>query len=414
MSLVRSLVLITTVTSSPALAADIALACGAFDWSNPATWAGGAAPVSGDTGFKPSAGGCPGVFTLTIDPAAPAEVGAFVVGLDRPAGAGGGAFGVNWALGRDVTVAGDLALREGTLTDNGFDVHVDGILSNCGNRPCAYLNGEGNGLDVERTGGHVSADQVFLQRATQFSFRPGDTARQLTLACLPERGACPTTRVVQDPTYYAAELGEGLSLEGASATLITTGTSSAPFLILDWDFGLTGDIDWTLRVEGDRAVALRTAARQDRITVGNLPAGLLFDSYDNIWFNAADGFTYVGFEPAADSDTDGVPDIADFTLYKGPLIAGAPSSVAVLRAAPGATVRLFASVRGPGAGPCAPSGVCADILSPIQIGTATADSAGTATFTVTPPAAGRQVWLQAMHDGGGGDTTEVDAAITVP
>lgn len=409
-----TLAILAALSSTPAVAGDIALACaGAYDWSNPATWTGGSAPGLGDTGYKPSAGGCPSAIPLTIDPAAPAEIGAFVTGIDYPPFAGGGSFGVRWTLGRDVTVAGDLALREGRLIDNGYDLQVDGILSNCGNRPCAYLNGEGNALAVERSGGHVYADEVFLQRATAFSFRPGDAAGQLTLACLPERSACPTAGVVQDPTFYAAELGQGLSLEGASAALITTGTSTAPFLILDWDAGLTGDIDWTLRMEGDRAAALRTAVRQGSLAAGTVPAGLLFDLYDNIWFNAADGFTYVGFEPAADADTDGVPDVADFTLYKGPLIAGTASTVTALRAPPGATVRLFASVRGPGAGPCAPSGLCADILSPIEIGTATADASGTATFTVTPPAAGRPVWLQALHNDGSGDTTEVDAAVTV-
>lgn len=392
-------------SSTAALAADIPLSCNGHDWSDPATWSG-AIPGVGDTGFRSVGAACRAPFDLNVDPAARPTLGSFVIGVDYPPGQAGGAFGVRMNLDQDATFDGDLALRESTLVDHGFDLTVTGTFSNCGNRPCGLLNGEGNGMEAVRTGGVITADHVLLQRQTFFSFRGGDTVRNLEIACLDARNQCPTARVVQDPTFY--DPGTGLSIEGAGRRAAFTGSSGTATLILDWDAGLAAGIDWALRAEGDVANGIRSVIAQGHIVPGTQPDAEPFDPYQHVRFDPTDGFTYVGFFEGDDSDLDGVVDRNDLALFKSVLRSGQSTTFQVRNASPGASVTIYAQRVNPGA--CAPGAAC---VTANVVGTATADARGTATMTGTVPAQyapGTVLYFQAAEGGPGGDTTEVDAA----
>lgn len=80
------------------------------------------------------------------------------------------------------------------------------------------------------------------------------------------------------------------------------------------------------------------------------------------------------------------------------LIAGVLDVIHSGGAEPGQPVLTLASLTGVGAGPCVGS-ICVDLLAPIAtVQIATADAAGKASFTVTPPvsAVGIRLHLQAF------------------
>ncbi|MCB9697457.1 MAG: hypothetical protein H6738_11810 [Alphaproteobacteria bacterium] len=68
-----------------------------------------------------------------------------------------------------------------------------------------------------------------------------------------------------------------------------------------------------------------------------------------------------------------------------PLVVGQPAALAVTGASPGAQVGWYASLAGPGAGPCA-GAVCLGLASPIQVlGTTLADGSGSASLDLVVP-----------------------------
>jgi hypothetical protein len=122
----------------------------------------------------------------------------------------------------------------------------------------------------------------------------------------------------------------------------------------------------------------------------------------------------VGVDASGDSDSDGTCDDRDFNMRAGTFSPGQQVTVSVDNATAGARVFFFASLNGPGAGPCHPgSGVCLDIQRrAIQLGSATAGPRGSAGIQLTVPptiAVGTRVALQAVWiDAGRGDVTEVE------
>ncbi len=295
---------------STAQAATLSKACSAsLLWGTASSWTGGVVPGANDIGAElgPNTGSCGIGQLITVDASAPEPLGGWIGGQLHNAGQNAG--GVSLALARDTTFNGNVYIREGNFVDGGYDVTILGTLANCGNSTCAYLNGEGNGLGFTRTGGTLDVNQVYLQRSSSASFRPGDTANNFVLACLSQRNACPTPSITQDPTYYADTSDEGLTVDGT----LTLGALSATVeskLTLNWNTsGFTGAVDWTLRVAGNQVSVLTTAYTNGQLVIGTLPSGVTFDPATHIFYNATDGYTYVGF--VGDSDGDGVADGLD-------------------------------------------------------------------------------------------------------
>jgi hypothetical protein len=302
-------VLALALGAPAAQAATIEKACVAnLNWSSSSSWIGGVVPGVNDIGAEkgPFTGSCNLVQSITVDAAATQPLGSWITGQTHQAGQNAG--GVSVLLAGDTTFAGDLYVREGEIRDQGHDLTVLGTLSNCGNTTCAYLNGEGNGLSLSRTGGVIDAANVYLLRATSASFRPGDSADNFNLACLSQRNACPSVSVTQDPTYYA-NTNEGLTITGALTLGTLSGVKSR--LTLNWNTsGVSGAVDWTLRVAGNKVSTLQSAWQAGQLVIGTLPSGEVFSSGTNIFYDAATNYTYVGFRHA-DSDGDGVTDDAD-------------------------------------------------------------------------------------------------------
>jgi hypothetical protein len=115
-----------------------------------------------------------------------------------------------------------------------------------------------------------------------------------------------------------------------------------------------------------------------------------------------------------DSDANG---ICDPELSSEPMLPGASTTMTVVNAEPGSLVLFFVSLRGVGAGPCAPAafgGACIGVLNPIELGRAQADDAGEATLTFTVPGgapAGADVFLQAIWASQG--TSEVSNVLPI-
>lgn len=272
-------------------------------------------PGVGDLGHRagPFAGSCPNILqTVTVDAAAPEPLGSFVAGQAMNPGQNVGK--VDVALGRDATFAGDLFLREGSFFDNGFDVSIAGTLSNCGNTSCNpnLSTGEGNGLNLVRSGGNIDAGTVQLMRATTATFRSGDTAGNFALQCLTPRNACPSSSVSQDSSLYSDSIDEGLTVDGTLSITSMSGTLFSK-LTLNWNTeSLSSGLDWTLRVGGDQVAALQAHYAAGRLIIGTLPASTTFSASTNIFYDAASDYTYVGFgSVVSDGDGDGIADEDD-------------------------------------------------------------------------------------------------------
>lgn len=89
----------------------------------------------------------------------------------------------------------------------------------------------------------------------------------------------------------------------------------------------------------------------------------------------------------APSDTPLPPPVAPLDLEHAAMV-GAPIELMVSGIPSGTTVKLMASYAGLGAGPCHPSGLCVDILSPRVVGSRSANANGVVRFQVNPPAPG--------------------------
>ena len=255
-------------------------------FSNPGIWIGGVVPGAADTALAPNQA------QVLFDPAAPSMVGA-ISGNQ-----------LKLTLQRDLHV-GSLWLREATLSDKGFDVTVDGELNN-GLATATPFNG--NGMTLVREGGNMQLGSLRLQRAVGAgAFRPGDTINGSYVTSI-AFGTCPEISVTQDPVHYADNLSEGLSFDQAGAALtLAVGAGGSPKckITLNWDSSLSGAIDWTFRFRGDRVAQLTSYHDNGQIVIGALPAGETFTVADNIFYDAATDYTYVGFH--VDTDGDGVP-----------------------------------------------------------------------------------------------------------
>jgi hypothetical protein len=256
------------------------------NWSNPALWAGGVVPGAEDWARVGNTS------DVTIDAAAPSHVGRI----------GGNHYTVR--LTKDFSI-GDFYFREGFLVDNGHDLTVTGTLSNSDSWLAWVPNGGGVS---SRTGGNLFLNVVTLGRSNLIEFRSGDTiAGNVTTSMA--FNVCPQLVVRQDPQHYSDRIGEGLSLAAGSALSLCTLTT----LTLHWDAGITGPgtIDWTLRWGGDHVDDLRARHAAGKLRVGTLPIGETFSPTEHIFYDANDGYTYVGFRGEHDSDGDGVGDGSD-------------------------------------------------------------------------------------------------------
>ena len=259
-------------------------------FSNTGIWIGGVVPGAADTALAPNQA------QVIFDAAAPSLVGA-ISGNQ-----------LKLTLAKDLHV-GSLWLREATLSDKGFDLTVDGELNN------GLVNAvpfSGNGMTLVREGGNFHIGSLRLQRAVGAgAFRPGDTIHGGYVTSI-LFGACPEISVTQDPVHYGDNLSAGLSFEQAGAPLtLVAGAGGSPKckITLNWDSALTGAIDWTLRFKGDRVAQLTGYHAGGQIVIGTLPTGQTFNAADNIFYDAATDYTYVGFP--VDADGDGVPNGAD-------------------------------------------------------------------------------------------------------
>jgi hypothetical protein len=109
--------------------------------------------------------------------------------------------------------------------------------------------------------------------------------------------------------------------------------------------------------------------------------------------------------PAEIAPDEAAPPPTSFSLYAPVTEApGATTSLSISGARPRATVTLYGGTHGAGAGPCPPAlrGGCLGIVGPVRaLGTAQANAAGNAVFTLTVPAflEGEVVSLQAIYGG---------------
>lgn len=247
------------------------------NWSNTALWQGGVVPGSSDLGYAPESG------TLTWDSSAPASIG----------GVAGNK--MNLTLQKDLHVLGTALLREATVTDGGHDVTIDGQLNNY-----RLTLMDGNGLNLVRQGGTYTLGSVELQRTVSLQMRPGDIIDGDVHLRLHTAGT-PQIVVTQDATYFSGALDEGLSLEDEYAALtleagVIGGTYRASSIVLNWDSGFTGPIDWTLRWKGDHASELQALYSAGQLVIGTTPSGReAFSAASHIFYDASDDYTYVGY-----------------------------------------------------------------------------------------------------------------------
>ncbi len=195
----------------------------------------------------------------------------------------------------------DLSLLEGTIVDGGHDLTVTGTLTNVAK---GYPQ-PGGGKRIGE-GGNLDVANLSLGRVSFYIFYPGDIIRTSYKAVMYQ--GWPDITVTQDHPSYGNRLGMGLSFENeapGALVLGRTSPSNQAEITLNWDSGMTGAIDWTLRWKGDHVDALRTYYDNDQIKIptGSVPAGKVFNRNDNIFFDGTTGYTYVGFKAAAQGPT---------------------------------------------------------------------------------------------------------------
>lgn len=197
---------------------------------------------------------------------------------------------VTLTLAADLT-AENLYLREGTIADGGKKLTVTGTLSNA-----LGADNSGNGLIRTGQGGNLVLNNLVLGRTGLFTFYPGDTISG-TYTTYSTFNTWPDVTVTQDTSAYSGQRAKGLSLENDAPGALVLGRTSATNqaeITLNWDSGMTGAIDWTLRWKGDHVAALRAYYANGQIITKTQPAGI-FNPTDNIFFDSATGYTYVGF-----------------------------------------------------------------------------------------------------------------------
>lgn len=247
------------------------------NWSNTALWQGGVVPGSSDVGYAPENA------NLTFDSSAPTSIG----------GVAGNS--MDLTLQADLHVLGTAYLREGTVSDGGHDVTVDGQLNNF-----RLYQMDGNGLNLVRQGGTYTIGGIDLMRTVSLQLRPGDIIQGSVGLKLHSSGA-PQIVVTQDTTYFSDALEKGLSLEDENAVLdleegTIGGTYRASSIVLNWDSGFTGPIDWALRWKGDHASELQALHADDQLVIGTTPSGReAFSAASHIFYDASDDYTYVGY-----------------------------------------------------------------------------------------------------------------------
>lgn len=242
------------------------------NWSSPALWTGGVVPGAADTATFTN------LSTVVYDSAASGSVTAI----------SGNA--TTFTLGRDLT-AQNLYLRECTLSDGGKKLTVTGTLSNY------LIDGyEGNGGARKGQGGNLSVGELVLGRASMLTFYPGDSI-QGSYTTSRIRNSWPDISVVQDASAYGSRLDQGLSFDGASGKILLGSTSATDQaeITLNWDGGLTGNIDWTLRWKGNHVSELQSYFSKGQLKIGTVPTGMAFDQAKNIFYHSATDYTYVGF-----------------------------------------------------------------------------------------------------------------------
>ncbi len=245
-------------------------------WSQPSSWIGGVVPgASDDVGFTE-------VCDFLYDANASGTVGSM------------SGKALTLTLARSLEVR-DLYLLEGKIFDGGYNLKVTGTLTNVAKGYPQPGGGKRTGQ-----GGNLDVANLSLGRASDYIFYPGDIIRSTYTAVLYQ--GWPDITVTQDPVNYANRLDKGLSFENEAPGAISLGPTSATDqaeITLNWDAGLSNPIDWTLRWKGNHETELRNYHANSQLKVGSLPTGKAFNPKDNIFFDSATGYTFVGFKPPA-------------------------------------------------------------------------------------------------------------------
>lgn len=278
------------------------------NWSSPTLWKGGVVPGAADTAMLTN------VSNIVYDVAASGSVTAM----------SGNA--TTLTLGRDLT-AQNLYLREVTLSDGGHNIKVSGSLSNY------LIDGyEGNGGSRKGQGGNLDVGNLVLGRATLYTFYSGDVVRG-SYTTNRIRNSWPDITVTQDTAAYGSRLDKGLSFEDASGkiSLGSTSATDQAEITLNWDSGLTGNIDWTLRWKGNHVSELQSYFSKGQLKIGTVPTGMTFDQAKNIFHDAGSDYTYVGFRRTKTYDV-----AKEFALTSNPNGVWSYGSAAGLGKAPAA------------------------------------------------------------------------------
>ena len=242
------------------------------DLGNAGMWTGGVAPGANDVAYMPN------VANVTWS------------GTGDLCGISGNH--MNLTL-NDTLEVEELWFREGALHDNGHDLVVTGTLSD---RVHNWIY-EFNGSSHSPTGGNKYVNNYEIGRgAGWFIWAPGDfiSGDILTFRV---RNVWPDMTITQ-VTGYGYDLSAGLTLDEPDATigLGYTSPSDMSEMVLNWDTGaITGDIDWTLRWQGEHVAELMQMYDNGQLVIGTLPSDILaFDPALDIFY-APDGYTYIGF-----------------------------------------------------------------------------------------------------------------------
>lgn len=215
----------------------------------------------------------------------------------------------------------ELWFREGTLNDRGYDVYAERLIDRVHNWTIEF-----NGSTHRAQGGNKFVGNYEIGRGAGFLLEilqgsagvewvPGDIISG-DIRSYRVRNYWGDMTVRQKPGF-GYDMSAGLTVSNASATAIMLGRTSATDqaeILLDWDTGATtGEIDWTLRWKGDHVAQLKSWHALGQLEIGTLPANVAaFDANTNIFYDAVDGYTYVGFiGVAVDTDGDGVSDPDD-------------------------------------------------------------------------------------------------------